>query len=74
MKLHRGHANGNTSQETVGSHMSHRKRLREFGVALRPDFPELKSSSSLLKANHILKNRKITTPASRINYKIEVLA
>ena len=43
--------------------MSHRKRLREFGVALQPDFPELKFSGSLLKANHILKNRKVTTLA-----------
>ena len=43
--------------------MSHRKRVREFGVALQTDFPEPKFLGSLLKANHILKNRKVTTLA-----------
>jgi hypothetical protein len=69
IRLHRGHVNGNTSRETVGCHMSHRKSLREFGVALQSDFPELKFSISLLKANHILKNRKITTLVRKFDFR-----
>lgn len=50
------------------ANLSHRKCLRHFGT-MKTRFPEPKFSCRLLKAHHIMKNRKVTTLARGVNFR-----